>query len=170
MFSKKKPRAPKAPETNRHFIFVEVPVSIVGPEVMLWGAASWWPKRCGMRFVKKTDGDVRLGTVYRQKAGPLMPAWTVEVTKIVQDHLVEHVFKTGLFKGGHEVILAEERSNGTRVEYELQYTIHDPFNKILWNLFYRKTYDKNVECVLGALKDFVVKKYQQEQERQSEQP
>jgi hypothetical protein len=145
----------------RHFIFIEAPIEIVGPEAMAWGVASWWPAESLLRFTKMSAGDLAVGTVYKQeiKMKRLSTSWQVEITKFEPNILVERTFKGGLIKGC-EIVRIGERSNGTRVDYERDYEIVGPLNKILWPVFYQKQYDANIELALRKLKDYAVKKYQ----------
>lgn len=146
---------------NRHFIFIEVPVGIVAPEVILWGEAKWWPKDCKMRFTRLTEGEVRIGTQYRQKITQRFgPSWISEVTHLDPRKGIERTFKGGLMRGA-EVVFVGERANGTRVDYELHYQVRGLINKILWTFFYRKQHDSNITKVLTALSEYVQKKYRE---------
>lgn len=167
MLRKKKKQASPKWDVNHHFIFIEVPIDIVAPEVVLWGESEWWPKKCLMRFTRESQGEIGVGTRYRQKIRkPLGHSWKVEVTKFIPDRLVERTFQTGMFQG-YEVTKIEERSNGTRIDYELHYKIRGLLNKLLWPLCYRKQHDKNIKMILSALKDHVTKKHQEQQEKDS---
>lgn len=150
-------RATKLSE-NRQFVFIEAPIELVGPEVVLWGEASWWPKDSAMQFVKTSPGDVGVGTTFEMKlVKPIKHAWKAEVTRFIPGQLIERTFKTGPFKG-YELVYAEERSNGTRVEYELHYTIPGPFDLLMWNLFCKKMHEASITKILEALKAFCMKK------------
>lgn len=154
---KRKKKIVEKPRLNHHFIFIEAPIDIVGPEAMLWGDAQWWPTKCSMRFTKKTEGDVRVGTEYEQKVlMPFGPKWIVKVTKIIPNRMVRRDFKTGILEG-YEVVRVGERSNGTRIDYELYYKIRGLVNKILWLFIYRKKHDENMVLILNALKDHVMR-------------
>ena len=163
---KKRKKAVAKPQVNRHFVFIEAPIDIVGPEAILWGEAEWWPTKCSMRFTKRTEGDVREGTEYEQKVVmPLGPKWIVKVTKIIPDRMVRRDFKAGILKG-YEVVKVEERSNGARIDYELYYKVRGLVNKILWALIYRKKHDENIDLILNALKDHVIGVYKMQKEKE----
>jgi len=150
-------------EVSRHFVFIEAPILSVGPEAMLWGEASWWPKSCVLRFTRLTPGDIAVGTVYQQQIVKKFFAlkWQVAVTRFEPNRLIERTFQSGMLKG-FEVVMVGERSNGTRVDYELHYEIRGLVNKILWPLFYKKKYGANIELVLSALKAYALQLAQAE--------
>ena len=117
---------------NRHFVFLEVPVEAVGPQAMLWGEGEGWPKDCPMRFVKETEGETGVGTQFRMEiAGSKEPPWKVEIAHWDPNKFVQRIFLSGLFKG-FEVLKIGERSNGTRVDYELYVSVRDPLKRALW--------------------------------------
>lgn len=142
---------------NRHFIFIEAQEKIVGPEVIRWGESSWWPKRCTMKFIRRTPGELRVGTRFEQRVVPLGPRWEVEVTGLVENRRIERTFLNGLFHG-REIVTSEGRLNGTRVDYVMQYKIRGLFNKVLWPLVFRRLHDKNIQMILAALKEYAVNK------------
>jgi hypothetical protein len=78
--------------------------------------------------------------------------------------MIRRDFKTGIFKG-YEVVRVGERSNGTRIDYELYYKIRGLVNKVLWSFIYRKKHDENIELILNALKDHVLGVYNRQQEK-----
>ncbi len=150
---------------NHHFVFIEAPVKIVGPEVVAWGEAVWWPKKCSMRFVKKTPGEIKVGTRYEQKVLlPFAPRWDVEVTKLAFGQTIERTFLNGIFQGAEQVTI-EERLNGTRVDYEMQYTLRTVIDKILWRLLFERMHDKNIQMILTALNNFCVEKHAKENQQ-----
>ncbi|HOW36161.1 MAG TPA: SRPBCC family protein [Candidatus Omnitrophota bacterium] len=143
---------------NHHFVFIEVPESIVAPEVILWGESSWWPKKCAMKFTRLTEGELRVGTQFEQKVLlPLGPHWKVEVTKLVPNREIERTFLDGMFKGKEWVVI-DERLNGTRVDYYMDCQIQGIVNKILWPVLFKKLHDSNIKMILAALRDYAVKK------------
>lgn len=143
----------KAPRPTIHqFVFIEAPIEVVSREVAAWGEASWWPKDVLWNYVRKTDGEIRVGTKYVIKINkPSAPDWAAEVTQYQPRHLVERTFSKGMFKG-REVVVMEERSNGTRIDYELYFTIRGPLNLILWPLVFRSQYMKTIKQILKSFK------------------
>ena len=161
MFFKFKNPSPKKEQQNRHFIFIEALVEIISPEITLWGEASWWPKKSSMKFTRLTDQPVGVKTKYRQEVLlPLAPKWEAEVTRLIPNKEIERTFLNGMFKG-KETVSLEERYNGTKVEYLMQYEVVGIFNKILWKLFFRKMHDQNIEMIFHALKEDIAKKMEQ---------
>ena len=105
---------------NHHFIFIEADANIVGPQAILWGEASWWPKKSSMKFVRTTSGEIKVGTQYKQKVKLLFgPSWDVEVTRLILTREIERTFLNGMFQG-KEWVTSEGRFNGTRVDYTMQ--------------------------------------------------
>ena len=150
------------PRRNQHFVFVEAPSKIVGPEIISWGEATWWPKRCSMRFLKQTPGEIKVGTRYQQKVLMLFgPRWNVEVTKFVADKEIERTFLDGILIGAEQVTI-EERLNGTRVDYVMNYSIRGFAKKMLWRFFFERMHDRNIEMILAALNNFCIEKYNKE--------
>jgi len=161
MFTKSKPKK-SGLTLDRHFVFIEAPVELVGPEAVLWGESAWWPKKSAMQFRKTSAGDLAVGATYEMRlVRPIPQAWQVEVTRYVPGHMVERMFKKGFFKG-QEIVRAEERSNGTRVEYELHYAFSSPFHSLLWDLVCHKMHDANIMKNLEALKLHCMKKMEQD--------
>ena len=142
---------------NHHFVLIEAPENVVGPQIILWGEAPWWPEKCSMRFIKKTIGPLAMGTEYEQRVVPAGPHWNVRVTKLIPDREIERTFLNGMFQG-KETVKIEGRYNGTRVSYLMQYEVRGIINKILWPLLFRRLHDKNIELILMALKDYVLEK------------
>ena len=141
---------------NYHLVLIEAPESVVGPEIMLWGEASWWPKKCNMRFTRKTSGKLGIGTEYEQKVLPFGPRWDVRVTKLNLDREIERTFLNGMFTG-RESVSVEGRYNGTKVNYNMYYSITSLMDKLLWAFVFRRRHDQNIEMILKALKDHVTK-------------
>lgn len=143
---------------NHHFVFIEAPQELVGLEIILWGEASWWPAKCTMKFTRKTSGELQVGTRFEQKVlMPGAPSWEVEVTKLIPNQEIERTFLNGIFIG-KETVALEPRLNGMRVDYTMRYKIRGRLNGILWPLVFEKMHDQNVELILSALKDFVLRK------------
>jgi len=158
MFLKfKKPPAQKQ-KLNHHFILIEAPADLIAPEVILWGEALWWPKNSSMQFIRLTPTEIQVGTKYRQKVLlPLAPMWEAEVTGLIPGKEIERTFLNGIFKGTETVTL-EERYNGTKVEYAMHYEVLGILNQILWQLFFQRLHDQNIEMILKALQDYVSNK------------
>jgi hypothetical protein len=144
-------------KTKHHFVFIEVPKSIVGPEIMFWGEASWWPPQCPLRFNRKSTGPLQTGTRYEQKFAAVFPLRSeLEVTKLVAGREIERTFVKGALRG-IENITIEGRYNGTKVHYRLRYQLNGIPNKILWALFLKRTHSKSIDMILQALKRHIEK-------------
>lgn len=155
MFLKFKKTSSQKPKLNHHFIFIEASADLIAPEIILWGEAQWWPKNSSMKFTRLTPGEIHVGTKYRQEVLlPLAPRWEVEVTRLVPGKAIERTFVNGMFKG-KETVSLEERYNGTKVEYAMHYEIVGILNPILWQLFFQKLHDQNIERILKSLRDYV---------------
>ena len=147
---------------NHHFILIEAPADLIALEVILWGEAIWWPKNSSMKFTRLTPGEIRAGTKYRQEVLlPFAPKWEVELTRLIPGKEVERTFLNGMFKG-KETVTLEERYNGTKVEYTMSYEVLGILNRILWQLFFRKMHDRNIEMILKALQNYVTDKQKME--------
>ncbi len=144
-------------KVNHHFVLIEeVPLAMVGQEIILWGEASWWPKKSLMKFTRLTRGEIAVGTRYEQKVLlPFAPHWEVEVTKIIPGKEIERTFLNGMFQGNESVQL-EERYNGIKVSYSMQFQIQGWFNNVMWYLVFQKLHDKNIIMILTALHDYIL--------------
>lgn len=153
-------RKPKnKPPTLRQFIFIEAPIERVSREIVTWGESVWWPTQCLWNYRRTTDGEPAVGTLYTLKINkPSAPDWAVEVTRLEPQKMVERTFRKGMFKG-REVVLMEERANGTRVDYELYFTIQGPLNLVLWPLVLRQQYLRTIKSILSSLKKYMQDKY-----------
>lgn len=157
-FLKSKNSSVKQDKLNRHFIFIEESADLIAAEIILWGEAFWWPKNSVMQFTRLTPGEIRVGTRYRQQVLlPFAPSWEVEVTKFDPQGEIERTFLSGMFKG-KETVRLEERYNGTKVDYLMQYQIQGVVNKILWLMVFQKMHDQNLEMILKSLRDYIMKK------------
>ncbi len=150
------PRKPKSSFSVIHqFLFLEAPIQAVSAELITWGEAVWWPKDCLWKYVRQTDGEIRVGTEYVIKINkPSAADWSVEVTQLLPNRLIERTFTKGLFKG-FERIMLEERANGTRIDYELHFKIRGLLNIFLWPFVLRAQYLKTIQKILSALQDYL---------------
>jgi len=138
---------------SHHLIFIEHPIEVVSPEVYLWGAAPWWPKKSKLTYSKLSGGDFEVGArLKRALAFPLAPVCEVEVTKFIPNSEMEWTFRTGYIKGIERIVF-DERYNGVKVIYEMKYSLLDPFHQILWSLLIESVNDKAMIKVLEALKE-----------------
>ncbi len=149
-------RKPKSSFSVIHqFLFLEVPIQAVSDQLMIWGESSWWPKDCLWKYIRQTDGEIRVGTEYVIKINkPSAADWSVQVTQLLPNRLIERTFTKGLFKG-FERIMLEERANGTRIDYELHFKIRGLLNIFLWP-FVRRQYIQTINKVLTSLKNYLV--------------
>ena len=145
-------------KNNRHFVLIEVTADLIFPEIVLWGEAIWWPPKSSMKFTRLTPGAIQVGTKYQQKVLlPLAPKWEAQVTNLIPGRLIERIFLNGIFRG-KETVIIEERYDGMKVDYLMEYEILGLFNKMMWGMHFQKLHDKNIEMILKALKEHVLKK------------
>ena len=152
--------------TIQRFVFVEVPIEYVGPQVASVGEAAWWPKNCLWNISRRPKAKSRSDALH-QDSKPSAADWVAEVTQFVPNRLIEYTFKAGMFRG-YQVIKLEERANGTRVDFELHFRVSGLLNAFLWPFVYQKQYEETIMQVLNALKDNLPQQYQQEQDKHPE--
>ncbi|MCC6758155.1 MAG: hypothetical protein IT395_00830 [Candidatus Omnitrophica bacterium] len=159
-------RKPKSKDSVIHqFMFLEAPVEIVSAEAVTWGESAWWPKDCLWKYLRQTDGDIRVGTQYVIKINkPSSHDWAAEVTQLLPTRLIERTFTRGMFKGFERVLL-EEKSNGTRLDYELHFQIRGPINFLLWPFYLRGQYIKTIKSILSAFKDHTMAEVRRQQSK-----
>lgn len=142
---------------NRHSVLIGAGSDKALDEVVRWGEASWWPKGSLMRFQRQSLGPVAVGTLYRQKVLlPFAPSWDVEVTAL-NDRGITRKFLNGMFEG-QETVSFKKVESGLEVAYLMHYRVQGGFNRVLWDLFFRKLHDRNIEAILANLKIFLEKK------------
>lgn len=157
-------RKPKSKDTVIHqFLFIEAPVQVVSAEVVSWGEASWWPKDCLWKYIRQTDGEIAIGTKYVIKINkPSAPDWAAEVSQLLPSRLIERMFTKGMFRGFERIIL-EEKSNGTRIDYELHFQVRGLLNFILWPLVLRAQYVKTIKSIMDGLKTHLLAEIKRQQ-------
>lgn len=144
----------KKERTTYHFVLIEAEPQIVGAQIRLWGEARWWPANCSLKFVRKTLGDVDVGTRYTIKLQGIVPfSWEAEVSKLIPEREIEKILVKGVIEG-RENIIVEGRYNGTKVSYYLHYHIDGLLDNLLWRLIWKPAYNKNIKMALEALKKF----------------
>ncbi len=152
-------------QINRHFVFIEAPKACVVHAALLWGEGEWWPKDSVAQFQRQTNGGLQVGAQYLLMiTKPLNIKFLLEVTKYDPQKFVERTFKSGMIVGC-EWTKVEERSNGTRVDYELQYKIKGLFSKVLWNLFLKKMHENSIKTILACLKNHCLQTYQAQEQK-----
>ena len=169
-------KPPKAAKINekviRHFIFVEVPIEVVWPQLLAWSAAEWWPKGSHIKMISSPSGEVQVGTRLRHtltkplapKWDPLAVHWDTEVTKLLDKNLMERTFVRGPIKG-YETVQLEWRYNGTRIDYELHYRVKGLHNMIFWTLTSEKLFSQSIKMALDSFKNHIYSVYKDIQEK-----
>jgi hypothetical protein len=142
---------------NRHTMVIPCPLERVGVQLISWGEASWWPRRCASRFIPLTEGPIGIGTRYQQLIDvPLFgPQWTVEISRIVPGQLVERTFLDGMFSG-FERIEGVEITEGTQVIYAIHGHLRHWSSRWMWPVLFERLHDHNIQMILSALKDFML--------------
>lgn len=151
---------------NLHqFVFIEdVPVEEVGAALVLWAQAPWWPKKCALNYIAVSEGPVQSGHEFKLRlSGVFGKKYRLQVKRVVADRLVERIFTEGPLRG-IETINAEERSNGTRVNFELQYVVPGLLNKLVWAFFLRPRYERAMKVIMKSLSAFCIKNYESRKE------
>lgn len=144
-------------KTNLHRITIRAEKEAVFHEVVVWGQASWWPKRSLMKFIN-LSGPIEKGTKYLQKVMlPCGPSWHVQITGLVSMSSIRRDFLDGMFQGFETVSVCEVK-DGVEVCYNMNYEIQGRLNRILWRLIFEKLHDRNIEAVLNNLKEFLENK------------
>jgi len=145
-------------QQNLHSILIEAQPKDVFPQILLWGESKWWPKNSQMKFIRETPGEIKIGTRYLQRVLlPLAPQWEVEVNIIEPGKKVGRKFLNGIFSGVEWVEL-EPVVGLTKVKYIMNFEVNGILNRGLWNLFFRRLHDRNLEVILANLRDFIVNK------------
>ncbi|MFA5039409.1 MAG: hypothetical protein WC732_06990 [Candidatus Omnitrophota bacterium] len=144
-------------DENRHDIMVKTSDrSALVEQIVLWGEASWWPRKSLMSFERLTGGAIAPGTKYIQKVVlPRGPRWRAEVSELTASG-ISRVFSDGMFSG-YERVNCEPVGEGFRVDYVMHYEIAGALNKLLWALVFRRLHDQNIEEILRQLKRYMEK-------------
>ncbi len=112
-----------------------------------------------MRFIRKTSGDLKVGTQFTQKVLlPWAPDWDVQVTKLIPESVIERTFLNGIFKGKETVRVVALEENKTKVDYVLEYEVQGFLNRLLWPVLFERLHNYNIEMILTALKKFALGK------------
>lgn len=141
---------------NRHEIVINTyDPKKVFDQIVLWGEASWWPKRCMMRFVRIGTSPIQKGTMYHQVVRlPWGPRWLSLVTEIIDNTSISRKYFESFIVGDEIVhIIALEHS--IKVEYLLTYSIKGSFNRMLWRLCLERMHDHNIRLILHNLKNYI---------------
>lgn len=137
---------------NHHSIAVNAPVDDIFRQLLAWGESEWWPSGCPMRYTWLTEGEIRVGTRYRQKVEkPFGPEWETEVVSITPGREVSRKFVGGMFTGVERLYIIRE-VGGSEVHYMMDFEVTGAVNRFMWNNFYMASHDENVGIVLAALK------------------
>ena len=140
---------------NHHSIAVNAPVERIFEQLLIWGESKWWPAGCPMRYTRLTDGEIGVGTRYRQKVErPLGPEWEVEVVSVTRGREVSRRFIKGMFTGVERLYIIREKT-GSEVHYMMDFEVPGAKDRFLWNTFYKARHDENVAMVLAALKRYL---------------
>ncbi|MEW5894674.1 MAG: hypothetical protein AB1650_02785 [Candidatus Omnitrophota bacterium] len=148
-FFKNKTKLPKYLKEH-HFTFVERPFHDAVSDILKWGWSQWWPKDSPVQYTLTGSGPEEIGpgrSCQMVMTGKFLKSiWSGEVIQL-KGHLLQIEWKSGMMIG-QEFVIAEERSNGTRVDHRVRYTGSNLVGRFLWLLFFRKKYH---ECILQAM-------------------
>ena len=141
---------------NRH----EISINTTNKEeafrqILLWGEASWWPKKSSMKFTRIGRGPIVQGTLYRQKVMlPFAPSWCSVVTNINQGVSTSRKLFEG-FLDGQEEIKIVQGNNSLSAVYCLEYSIPNFVYRWLWKIFFESLHNYNIELILNNLKGYL---------------
>ena len=111
-----------------------------------------------MKFTRLTDGEIKVGTRYRQKVLlPFAPSWEVEVTKLIPNREIERTFLNGMFSGKENVSI-EKSSDRIKLDYLMLYRINGRANEFFWNRLFERMHDQNIRMILKALEQHLKNK------------
>lgn len=148
------PGEPVTVKVNKHSIMIACQPQMAFEEIVCWGESFWWPKKSLMCFKRLTQGEVREGTVYRQRVLlPFGPSWKAKVVRLTGSGITR-AFSDGMFEGDETVSIAA-RADGLEVLYEMRYCLHGVFNRLMWRLIFNKLHDRNIEMILRNLKEYL---------------
>ena len=141
---------------NRHEVIINThDQKKVFDQIVLWGEASWWPKRCMMRFIRIGTSPIQKGTMYHQVVTlPLGPRWLSLVTEIIDNTSIARKYFESFIEGD-ETVRMRALGRSMKVEYLLTYRITGSFNRMLWKLCLERVHDYNIKLILNNLKNYV---------------
>ncbi|HSV43019.1 MAG TPA: hypothetical protein VLJ10_00550 [Candidatus Bathyarchaeia archaeon] len=137
---------------DRHFLFMENMFGDGVDEALLWGWSSWWPKDGDLQYHVLSSGGMATGAlcelVLKKKwARVALKGKVVSCAKRV----LEIEWSSGLIKA-RELVTAEERSNGMRIDHQFIFVGSNRVMQFLWILVFRKWHNQCVVEALDALK------------------
>lgn len=154
---KKKKRAKKYIKEH-HFMFVEAPFQKVAEDVLQWGVSEWWPKDLCVQYKGVEGESLKSGTACKLiiKSKLIKTVLKGEVIRLRENKALHIEWRSGLIKG-HEFIMVEERSNGTRIDYRSRYVGSNFLTQLIWVIFFRKQYNEGIRQALDILRDKATK-------------
>lgn len=141
---------------NRHEVIINTyDQKKVFDQIVLWGEASWWPKRCMMRFIRIGTAPIQKGTMYHQIVTlPFGPRWLSLVSEVVDNISISRRYFES-FISGDEIVRIVPLERTIKVEYLLVYTIKDRSHNVLWKIILKRLHDYNIKLVLNNLKQYI---------------
>ncbi len=137
---------------NHHSITVKAPADGIYRELLSWGESGWWPGDCPMRYTRLTEGEVGVGTRYRQKVQkPMGPEWETEVISATEGREISRRFTKGMFSGVERLYIIPAMG-ANEVHYMMDFEIIGSLNRLMWEGLYKGKHDENIRKVLLALK------------------
>lgn len=137
---------------NHHSITIRAKASRIYPELLSWGESEWWPAEVPMRYTRLTDGEVGVGTRYRQKVEkPLGPEWETEIISATEGRELSRRFTSGMFTGVERLYIIPAMG-ANEVHYMMDFEVPGRLDRLMWESLYKGKHDKNIKKVLIALK------------------
>ena len=139
-------------------ITIEAEPRTIFKELLLWGESPWWPKSSLMQF-RNLSGRIDTQTLYAQKVKlPLAPSWHTK-NAVVDDNefYIKRVFLDGIFSGFEELAIHQQEEKLKKIRYCFNYEVKGFFNKVMWNILFKKLHVKNINLILKNLKGYLEK-------------
>ena len=143
-----------------HFLFVEALFQEAADEALKWSWSSWWPKDNPLQYLTD-DGVLEQGKQCRLilKGKFFNAVFKGEIIQFRPGRALQFVWRSGMMVG-QEFIIAEERSNGMRIDHRARYAGSNIIAKLIWILFFQKKYEESIKMALEALKKSILQTQQ----------
>ncbi|MGA2193345.1 MAG: hypothetical protein ABSG42_08245 [Nitrospirota bacterium] len=140
---------------NHHVVSIAAAPGDVFRQLVLWGESEWWPGESPMSYKRITEGDIGVGTRYRQKVRSVISLeWDVEIISLTEGREVSAKFLNGMFEGVYRLYVIPEE-NHAEAHFMMDYRVKGAMNRLMWRFFFMKRHDRNIEKILLAMKGYI---------------